>query len=165
MTINAGDTPDADDLNALGLPGTAIAWGQRTSSVTFTGTEIGVLRLDSVSLQAGYRYEVRTSNLRVNMTSGETTKLFLRVNTAGTATTSSTVLVSAEGNANSTFTPAQAPVLSVTYAPGAVTASFLISLGRSGGSNNTTITGSSIQPIEMWIVNLGTDPGDTGVDV
>lgn len=165
MTINAGDTPDADDLNALGLPGQIIAWGQRTSTVTFTGTEIGVLRLDSVSLQAGYRYGIYTSNLRVHVTTGETAKMWLRYNTAGTATTSSTIAVMAEFNASSAFAPAQSIPMAVTLAPGAVTMSILLSLGRSGGSNNTDITGGSTQPIEMWIINLGTDPGDTGVDV
>ena len=165
MTINAGDTPDADDLNALALPGQLIAYGQRTTDKTYTGTEVGVIRLDNVSMLAGYRYWITTSNLRLNVTSGETGHCNLRYNTGGTATTSSTVLTAASGNANSAFTPVQSPIISCTLAPGAATVSILLCLSRSGGSNNVTMTGSSTQPIELYVWCAGPDPGDSGTDI
>lgn len=147
------------------LPGQMIGYHKRTSSVTFTGTELGVIRVNAAML-AGYRYLILSSPLRISTVSGETGKANLRYSTTANATTSDTVLTSVEANANTAFTPVQSPVLAVTFAPGSnATFSCALTLLRSGGSGNTTITGSSTQPIEIGIYVAGPDPGDTGADL
>jgi len=145
--------------------GTLLAYGQRVSDKTFSGTELGVLRLDSISCRTGYRYMVMTSNLRVNVTSGETGKANLRYSTSGSAGTSDTVLITMESNANSAFAPNQSHVMCCSIAPGTVTLSVLLTVARAGGSNNVTMTGSATQPIELYVFMAGPDPTDTGVDI
>lgn len=146
--------------------GRMIAFGQRLTSKTYTGTEVGVLRLDSVPMVAGRRYRIHTSSLEMSTVSGETGKANFRINTAGTATTSSTLLGGATGNANTAFSPTQGPTVDFSYAPAATgNVSILLTLLRSGGSGNVTLTGSSTQPIEMYVTDCGPDPGDTGVDI
>lgn len=147
-------------------PAGTIAYGNRQTDKTFTGTEVGVLRLDNLVTYAGRRYYIETSNLRLVVTSGETGKANIRASTAGAATTSSTILTGAEVSANTPFTPAGSPPMKISWVPGAsTTASVLLTVLRSGGSNNVTMTGSSTQPIEMYVVDGGIDPGDTGVDI
>lgn len=145
--------------------GTILAYGQRVTDKVFSGTEVGVLRLDSISCRAGYRYMIMTSNLRLNVTSGETGKANLRYSTSGSAGTSDTVLITLESNANSAFSPNQSHVMCCSIAPGTVTLSVLLTVARAGGSNNVTMTGSATQPIELYVIMVGPDPGDTGVDV
>lgn len=144
--------------------GTMVAYGLRTTAQTFSGTEIGVLRLDGVSMRLGYRYTVVAPSLRFAVTSGETAKSSLRYSTSGAAATSDTVLQSVEANANSGFTPAQSQTLMATFTPGSnLTFSVLLTLYRAGGSNNVTMSSSSVQPIELFILAAGPDPTNTGV--
>lgn len=146
--------------------GTVIAYGNRQSDKTFTGTEVGVLRLDNVPMRTGYRYLIMSSSLRIGCSSGETGKANLRYSTSGSAGTSDTLLTAVEANANTAFTPVQSPALIVSFTPGAnVTFSCLITLLRSGGSSNVTMTGSATQPIELYVLVAGPDPTDTGVDI
>lgn len=147
------------------VPGTMLAWGQRVTDKVSTGTEVGVLRLDSIACQTGYRYELKTCPLRINVTGGETGKASMRYSTAGNAGTSDTVITGAESNASGSFAPNNSHSINATLAPGTVTLSVLLSLTRTGGSNNVTMTGSSTQPIEMWVSMGGPDPTDTGVDI
>jgi hypothetical protein len=66
-------------------------WGQRTTTSTSTTTEVGVLRIDSVSLKANRSYRIWTSPLfLLSSTTGDVVTGRIRVNTAGTATTAST---------------------------------------------------------------------------
>jgi hypothetical protein len=149
----------------VSVPGTMLAYGNRQTDKTYSGTEVGVLRLDSISCRSGYRYLIQTGPLRVQVTSGETGKVNLRYSTSGTAGTSDTVLTGQDANANSAFTPANSHSMNTTIAPGTVTLSVLMCLTRSGGSNNVTMTGAATQPIEMWVTMGGPDPTDTGTDI
>lgn len=174
LTPTAGDTSYLtgtkrhevyDGANWAPLAGTAVGYHKRTSNVTFVGTELGVIRVGATML-SGYKYLILTSPLRISTVSGETGKVNLRYTTTGSAGTSDVVLDSVEGNGSSAFAPAQSPVLAVTFAPGAnVTFSCALTLLRSGGSGNVTLVGSTIQPIELSIIVMGVDPGDTGVDL
>lgn len=148
------------------MPGQMLGYHKRVTSKTFTGTETGVVRLNAVALLGGYRYVIQTSSLIIGTVSGECGKANLRYSTSGTAGTSDTILGAVEANANSGTRPVQGPILSVTYAPGAnVSFSCILTLLRSGGSGNVSITGASDQPIELWITCVGPDTGDTGVDI
>lgn len=146
------------------VPGTMLAWGQRTSDKSGT-SEVGVLRLDSITCQTGYRYLIQTCPLRINVVSGETGAARLRYSTSGNAGTSDTQITMAESNASSSFAPNNSHSLNATLAPGTVTLSVLLSLVRTGGSGTVTMTGSATQPIELWVTMAGPDPTDTGVDI
>lgn len=146
--------------------GRMIAFGQRLTSKTYSGTEVGVIRLDAVPLITGRRYLFMTSSLELQTVSGETGKASFRINTAGTATTSSTLVVGATGNANTAFSPTQGPVVCASYNPAASgNVSLLLTLTRTGGSGNVVLNASATQPIEIYVFDCGADPGDTGIDI
>lgn len=145
--------------------GTMLAYGNRQTDKVCTGTEVGVLRLDSIAMYSGYRYLIQSSNLRINVTGGETGAGRIRTSTSGAATTSSTALTTMESNASGSFAPNQGICMCISTAPGSVTLSVLLCLTRTGGSNNVTMTGSSTQPIELYVTHAGPDPTDTGTDI
>lgn len=148
------------------MPGQILGYHKRTTSKTFSGTEIGAVRLNSVALLGGYRYKIMTSPLVISAVSGETGRVYVRYSTSGTAGTSDTILGAVEANVNTAFRPVQTPVVCMTYAPGSnVTFSCILSVSRSGGSGNATLNGTTDQPIEFWIEAAGPDTGDTGVDL
>lgn len=147
------------------LPGQMIGYHKLASSVTYNGTEIGVIRANATVL-AGYRYTILSSPLRIGTVSGETGKVNLRYSTVANAGTADTVLTSVEANGNSTFAPAQSPAINVSFAPGAnVTLSVALTLTRSGGTGAVTLSGTTTQPIELMILAAGPDPGDTGANL
>lgn len=144
-----------------------VARGRRETSKTFTGAEVGVIRIDGIPLKAAKLYQIYTSSLRMALTSGETGIVQARIDVTGAAaTTSSTIIGAWEGGHTSAFTPVNSPVLVAEYVPVSdVTLSVLLTLSRTGGANNITLSGSATQPICLYVKTLGFDPGDTGVDI
>lgn len=152
---------------AASLPGQIIARGRRpTSSPTTTTTEIGVLRLDAVPVLLGRVYGIYTSTIQLASTvANDGIASNLRLNAAGIATTASTSIGTVRDqmvNATTGFTGS----FSRLYVPSAdVNISVLITVVRVTGSGNCLMTGSADSPIELWVVDHGDDPGDTGVDI
>jgi hypothetical protein len=149
----------------------AVARGRRiTASSVATGTELGVLRVDSVVLTAGHAYMVFTSPLNIKgSVVGDIGDVRLRVNEGGTATTSSTQITHVRHYTNNaSFTPL-APLV-VYYEPAATTsvASFLLTVARvvSGASSTGVQLGaSSAEVLDLVICDIGTSVPDTGVDL
>ncbi|HEY0696520.1 MAG TPA: hypothetical protein VGD43_01780 [Micromonospora sp.] len=155
-------------LNAM--PKGIIARGHRTSSSTATTSSVGVLRLDDVPVKSGRSYRVFTSGLTFVGTSGDTARARITHTTDGsTPTTASTQLGAGCRNRIAGTTGPEAPILiaSETYhatADGLL--SVLLVVTRSAGTGGSvSLFGSSTEPIELLIEDLGTDPGDTGTDV
>lgn len=146
-------------------PGRILAYGERTTDKVFSGTEVGVLRLDNVQTVIGWRYTICTSVLGLAMsTSGDTGQAFLHIRTDGTpAGTGDTVLQQADVNANSPFVPRNSATFAEPYLATATSLSVLLSLGRSGGAGNITMLGAATRPIRLYVVQAGPDPGNTGV--
>lgn len=147
-------------------PGRIIAYGERTSDKVFSGTEVGVLRLDGVQTVTGWRYIIGTSVLGLAMTtSGDTGQAYLRFRNDGVAAgTTDTLLQQADVNANSAFVPRNSATFAEPYLATATgSLSVLLSLGRSGGAGNITMLGSATRPIRLYVVQGGPDPGNTGV--
>lgn len=144
-----------------------IAYGARTTSSTATTTEQEVLRVDGVDLKSGKRYEFKTNTVQpVSSVANDYVAIKLRYATGGaTATSSSTALVvsqlritGASGNETSQAV--------ATYAPASdEELSLILTVARVSGSGNVTITGASTNPIELMVIDLGTDPGNTGVSL
>ncbi len=144
-------------------------YGRRESDKLYTGTEVGVLRLDDVALTAGRFYLVMTGSLRYSLaTTGNTALGRLRYTTDGSTPdpTLSTELQANDVNADSAFVPAQSGAIVASHRPGSNQFfSVVLTLSRSGGAGNITMSGSSTRPIELFIFDMGPAVSDTGVDI
>lgn len=143
------------------LPGQVVARGHRSTDPGGITTETGVLRIDNVVLKNGRIYQFFGMQRAYSSSGTDTYASKIRVNTAGVATTSSTQIGAGEQQSH------RSVVLTGLYAPGAdVTASFLLSFNRASGSGTFNANGdSSTVGLQLYIIECGTDPTDTGVDV
>lgn len=160
----AGQRITAARLNAL--PKGIIARGQRTTSSSSTTTEVGVLRIDGVPVVAGRSYKVWTSPLAVHSSAAnDVVRARIRINAAGTATTSSTQLAITQDIVPNTAHP-PAPGISGRYDPGSSgTLSVLLTVGRQTGTGNVDILSGAGLEIELVVEDIGLAVGDTGVDI
>lgn len=155
------------------VEGRTLSRGNRTTTKATAGAsaEIGYLRIDNLACKAGHLYRVTASNLRFveTIASGSNFKFNLRINAVASpgagvaATTSSTPIIGRSEGAVS----AQSLAPAIGYRASAVneTVSVLLSFFRtSGGTGVGTIQGTDDQGIHLVWEDLGTDPGDTGVD-
>lgn len=171
MTFFAGDTLDAADLNlppwALGM----VAYGSRPSSngnsavLTPSGsTSTGILRIDNVQLYAGRRYMIESSDLRVDLgTSTDRPRFELRLNTAGTATTSTAITARTEvAGADLNNMPHLRRV--ITPSSSTSVASLLLSVTRPSGSGTIQVmAGTDDETLWIAVTDLGVAVADSGV--
>lgn len=145
-----------------------VYYGNRTSTAgpTSGSTELGVLRLDGMTLTSGRIYKVDVSNVRPDTTvSGDGVKLTLRHNSAGTATTGSTEIGRSESNVAGVDQD-MVPSPTGLIIPGSTVAtnSVLLSIVRFSGTGTISLTGDT-GGLWMTVTDLGPAPSDTGVDV
>ncbi len=168
MTFNAFTTPTVEELNLAAQR--IVARGRRITNSSTTTTEIGVLRLDDIPLKGGRLYWVGTNSVGVDTgNTGDTARLNLRYTTDGsTPSTSSTVLTMGQAKPVD-IAVAESIHVDALYAPGSdETFSVLLSVQRAAGSGAAVgVTAGTGQPgpIDLYIVDLGEDPGDTGTDI
>jgi len=157
--------PTAAELNLAVQK--VVARGKRTSNSGSTTTEVGVLRLDNVSLKEGYLYWICTGNLNIDGgTNNNNIGARLRMSTSGAAGTSDTLMQAMNYDQQSAAASEAGAGILASYTPGAdETGSFLLSVAAFVGAPTVSMLGSATQPIELFVVNMGIDPGDTGVDV
>lgn len=165
MTVSGGDIIYAADINNVPR---IIARGQRTSNSTATSgtTEQGVLRVDSISLTGGKLYRIFTGVILVDgSVANDVCRLVVRASNSGTATTASTQLGISQTVVTNTSFPEPLSV-NVAYAPGSdETLSVLISIVRQTGTGVFQALAASTFPMDLFIQDCGTDPGDTGTDI
>lgn len=141
--------------------------GNRQTNSSGTGTtEIGVLRLDGIAITSGRLYRVACGPLvPASTVTNDVVRVTIRYSTSGSATTSSTVLNIAQSVcANTSFPPTSA--ISDILAPGVTgTLSIILTVVRMAGTGTVSVLGAPTDPINMWIEDIGTDPGDTGIDL
>lgn len=167
MPVLAGDTATAAQWNLDTLGGTLIARGRRETNSTTTTSEVGVLRLDDIPILAGRTYIIDTSSLSMDgNTANDILRATIRYTTDGTTpTTSSTILVLAqELQANASFSVFCNPRASYTPA-GNETLSLLLTVARATGAGTVGMVGSATNPIELFVIDMGEDVGDTGTDI
>lgn len=168
---NVGEPTYASDVNQFSV----VAYGSRSSIVgpTSGGTELGILRLDNLTLVQGYLYHILIGNLRPDLSAPTTdrAKYILRYNLSGTATTSSTALSRSEiavptsGYDLNSFPPPQGILIPSSST---TTGSVLLSISRPSGSGTITTPPSPYAADElmtMTIFSWGVAPADTGVAV
>lgn len=162
MAIAAGQIARAADIAPALSIGAVVRRGERnTNESGIDGTERGILRVDNIPIVAGRRYAVRCTPSRV-LGGTDQYALRLRVNQTGQATASSTQLCYAQMPAGSHMTPAGEFTATVTGS----SCSVLLSVQRITGTGTGTwwaegTDGSQI----MSIVDMGDDPGDTGIEL
>lgn len=175
MTTNflAGEILTAAALNAAidAGPQGIIAWGQRTSSSTATTTEIGVLRLDDISLSTLRAFRVWTPPLNfTSSTSTDDVRCRIRFTADGsTPTTSSTILPGSTIGANINGGGAKTPIIPIStkYAPagGNELFSCLLCVTRNAGAGSASIFGDATVVIEIIIEDIGMNVTDVGTDI
>jgi len=143
-----------------------VARHQRTTSVSGTTTETGVIRL-SVPVKAGRAYEIRSSPLPLySSTTGDWAFIRLRYTTDGsTPTTSSTSLGTVSGLSSGGWTHSH---ISEPYYPDTDhTLYVILTLGRFTGSGTVSagIDATICPHITLQILDNGNDPGNGGTTI
>lgn len=147
-------------------PGSVIARAYRASfSSGSTGTEQPYLRLDNVSIQKGNTYFIQTGPIFLDASvANDVGRAIIRVATGGvTATTGSTQLQLAQAVIPNTSLPEVVSILFSYNATVDDTLSILLSVTRAAGTGTIQIQPTGNSPVEMFVIQGGTDPGDTGI--
>lgn len=168
MTILAGQVLTASEWNLELLAGTAIARGSRPTSSTAASGATGVLRIDGVALIAGRRYIIRTSNLIITSSvAADRGTARLSMDTAGgTATTASTLYAIANSLAIDSTTDGCEVTPAFSYTPSAnQTCSILLWTQRLSGTGNVRLLVTGSTTIDIEVIDMGVDIGDTGTDL
>lgn len=168
MAFAAGEIVTADKLNLATEKCKARGRRITTSSSSAGTTAVGVLRLDDIPIEGGYLYAIRTNALALQIsTANNPVKAQIHYTTDGsTPTTSSTILPG--GTTQSVpelTTQSDNTAILALYAPGSDETLSLLLAVRATIAGNGSIFADATNTIEMWIENLGLDPGDTGVDI
>lgn len=165
MPYPSGHVVTADEFN---YEGAYVKRGRRTTDKTGITAEVGVLRIDGMTLKANKGFLFLSSSLMIDGTTGETWLARFRINTTGAAaTTTSTEIGSIQGTAQGSFVNAAGGAIVTDYYPGAAdqTVSVILTLNRVGGSNPMNIRASAVKPLSIMVIALGLDPGDSGVSL
>lgn len=145
-----------------------IARGRRTTSTgNITTTETGVLRLDSVPVTSGRIYKISTNGVNMDTSvDNDVASAKIRINTSGTATTSSTpVFLPLRQNIDSAAQSNIVPMECFYVATTTGNISILLSMVRQSGTGNIILFATSTDYLEMIVEDMGVDPGDTGVTI
>lgn len=173
-TFSAGQVVTAAELETAILPGTVIKRARRdtNSSPSTSATLVPVLRLDGVALTAGRLYGIQTSQLALDANAAnDVMRAEIRYDTTGSAATiASARLPGSMAQALQANTSQSEDVtINTTYAPASnQTVSFLLCLSHpvaTGATNATILADGDFNTIQILVIDLGLDPGDTGVDL
>lgn len=167
MAFAAGEITTADKLNRATEK--CIARGRRITASSTTTSIVGVLRIDGMSFRAGYLYGVFTNGLALDSdVNNDIIRAEIRYDVTGaSATTSSGALPGAAIQQRQTdAAQSENACLAGLYAPGSdETVSMLLVVRRITGTGNARIFADATNSTDLWVSNLGEDPGDTGIDV
>lgn len=157
--------PAGTVINASDFKVGALARGRRTSVTgSITGTETGVLRIDNIPVVSGLLYLVEVSEINMDTSvANDIAAVKFRVSTSGAATTSSTQVNQVR---NTIDDAANSNILAGSFvypSPSTGILSILLSCQRIAGTGNIIIFANSVDILDMTVICLGTDPGDSGV--
>ena len=157
--------PAGTVINASDFKVGALARGRRTSVTgNITTTDTGVLRIDNIPVVSGLLYLVEVSEINMDTSvANDIAAVKFRVSTSGAATTSSTQVNQVRSTIDDA---ANSNILAGSFvypSPSTGTLSILLSCQRIAGTGNIIIFANSIDILDMTVICLGTDPGDSGV--
>jgi hypothetical protein len=144
-------------------PQGVVGWGERTTNSSTTSTETGVLRVDNISCVSGRWYQIFTSALPLASTvANDSVRAAIRYAIGATATTSSTQLDFVQLQQPNTSIP---PAISLVSTPflTAGTLSVLLSVSRQSGTGLVQILAGATFPVDLFVVDMGVAPSNTGV--
>ena len=149
-----------------------VARARRTTDSTSTNstTEVGVLRLDDIPLKQGRNYSIKwQATWDTTTATAEGMRALLRYTVDGsTPTTASTVLAGSGGEFKITDAAVFTTVDCETdYTPAADELfSCLLTIRHVTGTVATILEAdTSVFHTQIWIDDVGDDPGDTGTDI
>lgn len=167
MVFAAGDDLSADELNLAVLPGQVIARGLRVSSSTAASAETGVLRVDDIPVTSGRLYYIATNPMSIDTSvSADTVRVLLRIDETGADATTASTTIALNQRVLTNAASAETIIVGTYRAASASgTWSVLLSHVRQTGTGNVQLVGGATTPIELFVIDCGVDPGDTGVDL
>ena len=166
--------PVKDLVNALRTQAEAAPLGvirryRRTSSGgSNTGTETGVQRIDGIPIVAGRLYRIGTNGLQMDSTvNADVARARIRYTTDGSnASTSSTRLGSGIQLSSPDAARPAIAAINELYAPGTSHGlSILLTCQRTAGSGTVVIFGDSTEYLELFVEDVGVDPGSSGTSI
>ncbi len=167
--ITAGQTLTASLLNSKFRKRVARARRTSNSSATTSTTSVGVLRLDDVPVKAGVNYAITYKLTGDTTTATDTLRTLIRRTTDGSTPTTSSTLLTGSGGETSFSSGSSGSTLTVTtdYTP--VTdelLSLLLCIQHNlGTSSMIAQADGGIFLTEMYVDDMGDDPGNTGTSV
>lgn len=172
MPYFAGQKLRASELNDLTdkdspLPLGVLMWGNRTSNSTTTTTEVGVLRLDDQPVYLGRWYTIGCGNLVLGSSvANDDVAARIRITTDGsTPSTSSTQIAGIQQRILNTTNLPELPQTTVYVPTADEILSVLLTVARVAGTGNASIISNSSHPINLFIIDMGPAPGDSGTDI
>jgi hypothetical protein len=150
-----------DSLESVSARGIIKRHRRTTPSTGSTSTTaVGVIRLDDIPLVAGRNYRITTGTVHPTSTvNTDTIRIEIRYNTAGIATTSSTVMPGAqvyEGWGNTSH-------IDTVFVPGSnLTISLILCVARETGTGTASLFTDSVRRTELMVIDQGVDTGATG---
>jgi hypothetical protein len=168
MTALAGTTATAAEHNTDTRK--IVARGSRATDSSATTGITAVLRLDDIPIIGGRLYEIKTSSLHLDSTViDDHIEARITYTTDGTTPTSgSTILPGAktQGRQSVSASFGEDRVICTLYAPATdETLSLLLCVRRDSGTGSVSIGGLNGWLIDMWVTDMGEDPGNTGTSI
>lgn len=148
------------------ITGSLLGYGKRETNSTGTTTEVGVLRLDNLHPVFGRRYLIHTGTALGDSTvANDVASSFLRIDTTGAAATTVSTLIQQcpDVQVNAASPVNLAVEVSRTPAAAGEVWSVLLSVVRVSGTGTVVMIAGATFPVELFVEDLGPDPGDTGV--
>lgn len=147
--------------------GQIVSRGRRITTSTASASEQSVLRLDGIPVVAGNVYLITTNPVTLDSTvANDVGRINLRIDETGAAaTTSSTQIALGQQRLDDAANGNTCSACSSRSATATGSWSVLLSTSRVTGTGNISVVGSSAGPIELYVIDCGPDPGDTGVDL
>lgn len=168
MPFLALTNPTAGQLNRLGQ---AAQRGRRiiTSTGVTSTTDIGVLRLDDLAVTSGVLYVVMTCPLALDSSvANDEIGARIRYTTDGsTPTVASPILPGSQvAYRQVDVNVPEHKIICTTYTPaGNETLSLLLCVRRIAGTGTGNLFADGTDLIQLLVFTLGSDPGDSGVDI
>lgn len=169
MAFAAGDVLTAAGLNNAVRKAVARANRVSNSTASASTTEVGVLRLDDIPLLGGHSYRIAWSlNFDVTTNADSMRALLRYTNDSSTPSTASTILPGSGGEAELTDNAiAEHLQVDTSYTPASneLFSCLLTIRHNQGTSVSIAQADASVFHTQIWIDDMGDDPGDTGTDI
>lgn len=139
------------------------------STATTSTTEVGVLRLDDIPVLAGHNYSIGYQCSMDVATVTDTMRALIRFTADGSTPSTSSGVLAGSGSEGmvASATTTEAIFVETDYTPAAdELLSVLLTIRHVIGTGNIILQAdASVFHTQIWIDDMGDDPGDTGVDI